>query len=258
MMNEPERGMIVMGPNGQLGTVDDLIYENPGTPPRLLVRQDSGAGMMLQSGTYSVERGMVHVATDATSSGASEDALVSATAQTGMSDIYRTQRLEGVGVGSTASVQGTTTSGDASLSQRLNEVGRAETLEIQPGQPLVVPVIREELLVTRREIERGGVRVHKRVEEREEVVEQPAFREEVTVERVPLGQAVEAAIGSRQEGDTLIIPVLEEMLVVEKRLVLKEEIRITKRRIQENEQARIVLREEHVDIENIDGSQPVA
>jgi len=102
------------------------------------------------------------------------------------------------------------------------------------------------------------VRVHKRVEEREEVVEQPAFREEVTVERIALGQPVEAEIGSRQEGDTLIIPVLEEMLVVEKRLVLKEEIRITKRRIQENEQARIVLREEHVDIENIGDSQPVA
>jgi len=52
--------------------------------------------------------------------------------------------------------------------------------------------------------------------------------------------------------------VLEEMLVVEKRLVLKEEVRITKRRIEETEQARIVLREEHVDIEELGGSEPVA
>jgi uncharacterized protein (TIGR02271 family) len=49
----------------------------------------------------------------------------------------------------------------------------------------------------------------------------------------------------------LIIPVFEEMLVVEKRLVLKEEIRITKRRIEATEQARVLLREEHVDIENL-------
>jgi uncharacterized protein (TIGR02271 family) len=105
--------------------------------------------------------------------------------------------------------------------------------------------------VTRREVERGGVRVHKRVEEREEVVEQPTYREEVTVERVTLGQPLDTPVTARQEGDTLIIPVLEEMLVVEKRLVLKEEIRITKRRIEEMEQARILLREEHVDIEEL-------
>jgi stress response protein YsnF len=52
--------------------------------------------------------------------------------------------------------------------------------------------------------------------------------------------------------------VLEEMLVVERRLVLKEEIRITKRRIDETEQARVVVREEHVDIENLGASEPMA
>jgi len=119
-------------------------------------------------------------------------------------------------------------------------------------------VIREEVRVTRRAVERGGVRVHKRIEEREEVVEQPTYREEVSVERVALGQPIDQAIGSRQEGDTLIIPVLEEMLVVEKRLVLKEEIRITKRRFDETEQARILLREERVEIENIDDSAAMA
>ncbi len=50
----------------------------------------------------------------------------------------------------------------------------------------------------------------------------------------------------------MIIPVLEEMLVVEKRLVLKEEIRITKRRVDQTEKASVVLREEHIDIEHID------
>jgi len=89
------------------------------------------------------------------------------------------------------------------------------------------------------------------VEEREEVVQQPAYREEVIVERVTIGQPIDQEIGSRQEGDTLVIPVLEEMLVVEKRLVLREEVRITKRRIDETEQARILLRQEHVEIEEL-------
>jgi len=52
--------------------------------------------------------------------------------------------------------------------------------------------------------------------------------------------------------------VLEEVLVVEKRLVLKEEIRITKRRIEEMTPARVVLREEHVDIESLGESDTVA
>jgi len=42
------------------------------------------------------------------------------------------------------------------------------------------------------------------------------------------------------------------MLVVEKRLVLKEEIRITRRRTMETEQARVIVNEEQVTVERID------
>jgi uncharacterized protein (TIGR02271 family) len=69
---------------------------------------------------------------------------------------------------------------------------------------------------------------------------------------------VEAPVAARQEGDTLIIPVYEEILVVEKRLVLKEEIRITKRHIDATEQARVLLREEHVDIEELGDEDSLA
>ena len=223
-MNEPERGMVVMGPGGQLGTVDEVIFEDTGGAARAMVQRPNGETMILQPGAYRVEDGMVRIGTGG-SAFQTQQLAVGSYAQGASEDIYRTQQL--------------------------SEVGSVETLEVPAGERVVVPVIREELRVTRRQVERGGVRVHKRVEEREEVVEQPAIREEVTVERVPIGQPIEAAVGSRQEGDTLIIPVLEEMLVVEKRLVLKEEVRITKRRIEEREQARIVLREEHVEIEEL-------
>jgi uncharacterized protein (TIGR02271 family) len=79
------------------------------------------------------------------------------------------------------------------------------------------------------------------------------MRDQVEVERVPIGRVVDAQAlpRARQEGDILIIPILEEMLVVEKRIVLKEEVRITKRRTEEVEQVQVVLREEEVQIEQI-------
>jgi len=230
-MDEPARGMVVMGPEGQLGTVDEVIYENTGDPARVMVRRDNGDNMLLQPGSYRVENGVLHLGAGGTGQ-ASQQLISGASGQAIGEDPYRTQQIA--------------------------TAGSVETLDVAAGEGMVIPVIREELRVTRREVERGGVRVHKRVEEREEVVDQPTYREEVTVERVTLGQPIEQEIGSRQEGDTLIIPVLEEMLVVEKRLVLKEEIRITKRRIEETEQARIVLRQEHVEIEELGGTEPVA
>lgn len=230
-MDEPARGMVVMGPGGQLGTVDQVVYENSGEPARVLVQRPNGESMMLQPGSYQVQGGVLRLGAG-TGGFQRELAPGSSLTQMGGDDIYRTQQL-----GSAGSVQ---------------------TLDVQAGEGMVIPVIREEVKVTRRAVERGGVRVHKRIEEREEVVEQPTYREEVTVERVALGQPIDQAIGSRQEGDTLIIPVLEEMLVVEKRLVLKEEIRITKRRFDETEQARILLREERIEIENIDDSAAMA
>jgi len=218
-----------MGPEGFLGTVTDVIRESMDEPARIMVSSASGQNMMLQPGSYQVDNGMLRIGTG---SFQADQPLPSSSGQLLEGDIYRTQTLGGA--------------------------GDVEMREVQAGQGLVVPVIREEIRVDRQAVEGGGVRVHKRVEEREEVVEQPTFREEVTVERVALGRPLDQAIGSRQEGDTLIIPVLEEMLVVEKRLVLKEEVRITKRRINEVEQARVLLREEHVEIEQLDDTGSVA
>ncbi len=56
------------------------------------------------------------------------------------------------------------------------------------------------------------------------------FREEYNIERVAVGKIVTDTPVQRQEGDTLILPVTEEVLVTEKRLLLREEIRITRRR----------------------------
>ncbi len=61
------------------------------------------------------------------------------------------------------------------------------------------------------------------------LVEEPSIQEEVQIERVPGNQLVDEPVAVRCEGDTMIIPVIEEVIVVETRLQLKEEVRVTKR-----------------------------
>ncbi|HKG14344.1 MAG TPA: DUF2382 domain-containing protein [Pyrinomonadaceae bacterium] len=117
------------------------------------------------------------------------------------------------------------------------------------GAAVVVPVVEEELRVGKRVVETGRVRVTKTVSEREELVDVPLVREEFDVERVPVNAFVDGPVAPRHEGETLVVPVLEEVLVVEKRLVVREELRITRRRSEEREARRVTLLSEEVSVE---------
>lgn len=119
----------------------------------------------------------------------------------------------------------------------------------------VVPVVEEHLRVGRREAETGRVRFTKRVLEDEVVIDEPFVREEVEVVRVAVGRQVDAPPPAREEGDTLIIPVLEEVLVVEKRLVLVEELHVRKRRVEERRPQSFTLRKEEVGVERFDAPE---
>jgi uncharacterized protein (TIGR02271 family) len=116
---------------------------------------------------------------------------------------------------------------------------------------LVVPVIAEELEVQKRVVETGKVRITKVAQEREVVVDEPLFGEEVEVERVPIQRVVEGPIPVRYEGDTVIVSILEEVLVVEKRLLLKEEFHIRKRRVETHQPQQVTLRHEEARIERL-------
>ncbi len=113
----------------------------------------------------------------------------------------------------------------------------------------VIPVIQEAVRVEKREFESGKVVVHKTVVERDEAVEILLRQQDLSVERVPVGRVVSEAPQTRQEGDTLIVPILEEVLVVEKRLMLKEELHIRKQSSERTERQTIRLRSEQVKIE---------
>ncbi len=117
------------------------------------------------------------------------------------------------------------------------------------------PVMEEAVEVSKRVIDTGrGVRIHKRVTEREQVLDQPLLHDRLEVEHVSVGRAVDEAElpQTRYEGDTLVVPVLEEVLVVQKQLLLKEEVRITRRREEVRQPQTVLLRVEQVQVERFD------
>lgn len=118
-----------------------------------------------------------------------------------------------------------------------------------------MPVLEEELDVHKRRVETdAGVRISKHITQREEVVDVPLARTDVDVERIAVNRAIDTVPAIRHEGDTMIIPIVEEVLVVEKRLMLKEELRVTQRKHEVREPQRVTLRSEHAQVERFTGA----
>jgi uncharacterized protein (TIGR02271 family) len=142
--------------------------------------------------------------------------------------------------------------GSYELAVKAGDVDRFSK-DVERDPDVTVPVVAESVEVGKRKVETGKVRVRKTVRSTEKVVDEPLIHEEVDVERVPVNRVIDEAIGPRQEGDTLIVPLLEEVLVVEKRLMLREEIRITRRRSERRSSQTITLRSEEATVERTDG-----
>jgi uncharacterized protein (TIGR02271 family) len=141
----------------------------------------------------------------------------------------------------------------ASLGEGLLQHGLADNME------MVIPVIEEEIEVTRQDVERRRVRIAKSVHEREVIVDQPLTQEHVDVNRVVVNRMIDPADEApavRYEGDTIIMPVLEEVVVVDIRLMLREEVHVTRRRVETHEPQRVTLRREEVSVETIKSNEP--
>jgi uncharacterized protein (TIGR02271 family) len=125
------------------------------------------------------------------------------------------------------------------LSQPGSDLEDEDELRVQRSE--------EELLAGTREREAGSVKVRKRVRVDRERIEVPTRREEVSVERVPVsGEATAAQIGA----DEVSVPVVEDEVVVQKKPVAKEEIRIRKDVVHERQIVEEDVRREEVDIED--------
>jgi uncharacterized protein (TIGR02271 family) len=134
--------------------------------------------------------------------------------------------------------------GEDMVDTELTDVERAGATE-----NITVPLVEEELTATTRERDLGSVRINKRVETQAAQVTTDVGHEEVTVERVPINQPIDAAPESRFEGDTLVIPVVEEVLVTEKRLMLREEVHIRRHWVTEPVTVEDTVRREVLDID---------
>lgn len=120
-----------------------------------------------------------------------------------------------------------------------------------------IPVIEEALRVGTRQVETGRVRVATQTETTEELAEAELESSEVEVTRVPVNRQVDRAPDIRTEGDVTIVPVLEEVLVVEKRLVLKEELHIKRSTKTEHFATPVTLRKQRVSVMREGSEKPV-
>ena len=117
------------------------------------------------------------------------------------------------------------------------------------GEAEVIPLIEERLHVGKQTVETGKVRLVKSVDEYHETLNEPLAIRTFDIERVAFNQPVESAPAVRHEGDTTVYPVVEEQLVLTKRLVLKEEIRVTQRDTERRDTQVVTLRREHLTVE---------
>ena len=106
---------------------------------------------------------------------------------------------------------------------------------------LTLPLLAEALVVARRRMH-STVRVATVTHKHEQLVDEALTHERVEIEHVLIGRTVEAVPPIREEGDTTILPVVEEIVVVERRLILKEEIHIRRVRSTERHQEVVTLR----------------
>ncbi|SMB97197.1 hypothetical protein SAMN00120144_0312 [Hymenobacter roseosalivarius DSM 11622] len=120
-----------------------------------------------------------------------------------------------------------------------------------PDPRVTIPVVEEQLQIGKDVVETGRIRVSKTVQEEQRVVDVPVIQEEVNVERVTINQYVATPPAVRYEGDTMIMPILREVLVVEKRLLLVEEVRITKHQTETRTPQQITLRKEEIHLQRI-------
>jgi stress response protein YsnF len=121
----------------------------------------------------------------------------------------------------------------------------------EKNQDLVIPIIREDVHADAIPVVTGGVRVTKRVESHDEIVEQELRRSHVEVKRVKTDRVVDGPQPIQRVGKTLIVPVVSEVIRIEKQWVVTEEIHITETEERETVRNRVTLNSENADVQRL-------
>jgi stress response protein YsnF len=125
-------------------------------------------------------------------------------------------------------------------------------------QDVAIPLVEEHVSLSKREI-KTRLKVRTRLEQGEEIVRTELFRDEVEIKRVPMNLDISQVPEIRHVGGTTIVPVVEEVLVVEKKLVLVEEIHLSRVSSTENVAQPVPVFRQRVEIERerVDGDTSV-
>ena len=115
----------------------------------------------------------------------------------------------------------------------------------------VIPLVEETVRVGKREVKGGAVRVRTEVDTVEELARAELHGEKVEVTRVPVNREIDRAPEIRTENGVTVIPVIEEILVVEKRLVLKEELHIRRQETTESVEVPVTVRRQRAVVERV-------
>ncbi len=115
-----------------------------------------------------------------------------------------------------------------------------------------VPLVAEAATVSKRFRTTGRVRVKVRTETERRTLTEVLAGEEIEIERVPRNTQIEAVPQPRTEDGVTIIPLVEEQLVVEKRLVLVEEVHLRRVHTKQTVNVPVELRAERADVEHVE------
>ena len=122
----------------------------------------------------------------------------------------------------------------------------------EDSNEVVVPVVAEELHADAIPVQTGGVRVTKRVEGHDEIIEQELRKGRVEIKRIKTDRVVDGPQPVHRSGNTLIIPVVAEVLRVQKEWVVTEEIHLTQVEERETVQQNVRVNREEARIERLD------
>jgi uncharacterized protein (TIGR02271 family) len=125
------------------------------------------------------------------------------------------------------------------------------TQEVGKTESTVIPVVQEQAHIYKEEVASAKVHVHTNVTEVEKNLEVPLVSESYEVKRVPMDQLIDEHPPIREEGGHLIIPVVQEVLVVQKRLKLVEEVHLIKQQTTVTRTESFTLKKEEVTVERI-------
>jgi uncharacterized protein (TIGR02271 family) len=131
-----------------------------------------------------------------------------------------------------------------------------ERVSNSDGGTTIIPVSREFVTITKEVVETGKVHIRKQVTEEEATINLPMIQEGYHVERKPGSkELLHQYPAVRHDGDNMVIPVVREVLIVEKRYEVLEELHVIKTKTEVPHLQQVTLRKESVDIQRTSDNQ---